>query len=436
MPRKGWKKPPGYAGYARATPNRRTRSAQERSAGPRMLPFDLTTHDETPSELQHVSAENVGGEDHAPHADDERAIVTVEDIDNDNDGLVSSRLRARAILAGVQQASVGEGDTEGDSEPEATQARDDADDSDDTDDNSLFVRPPKKLTKPSARVVQEDDDASIAPPNTANPTPSPNARFTVNTSLPLLMLSVTLSKQKGHVLPAWLALVFAWMQLRCVAGAAALERGGKNQNLHVQIMLHMHICEQDIDALKLELKSLVGWRRGDGSGTYCAAKEFGAGQTWAMMLGYLHKDQHQPHFNVKLHNIDPTDIVKGIAEWQTAKLSYEDGKIMISRANVFHRLATHRANASPDTNNSFLDDMTDLLNTQKYMVSSLLVTQSGSMRLASAEALWKLVKGIEPMSTNDTKDLFFPFTAYTRPGAPEAGQRFFDAYPEQQATLR
>ena len=154
-----------------------------------------------------------------------------------------------------------------------------------------------------------------------------------------------------------------------------------------------------------------------------------------MMLGYLHKDQNQPHFNVKLHNIDPTDVVKGIAEWQTAKLSYEYGKIMISRANVFHRLATHRANASPDTNNSFLDDMTDLLNTQKYMVSSLLVTQSGSMRLASAEALWKLVKGIEPMSINDTKDLFFPFNTYTRPGVPEAGQRYFNSYPEQQAPL-
>ena len=91
-----------------------------------MLPFDLTTHDETPSEHQHVSAESVGGEDHAPHPDDQRAIVTVEDVDNDDDGLVSSRLRARANLAGVQQASVGEGDTEGDSEPEATQAHDDA----------------------------------------------------------------------------------------------------------------------------------------------------------------------------------------------------------------------------------------------------------------------------------------------------------------------
>lgn len=100
----------------------------------------------------------------------------------------------------------------------------------------------------------------------------------MNTDLHVLELSVTLSKSKGHVNPAWLQLIKNWMEERTVAGAAALERGGKQQHLHVQIMLRMHIAEQDVDALKLELKTLVGWRRGDGSGCYCSAKLFGSGQ--------------------------------------------------------------------------------------------------------------------------------------------------------------
>ena len=94
-------------------------------------------------------------------------------------------------------------------------------------------------------------------------------------------------------------MLYQWMKIRCEAGGAALERGGKMQHLHVQIILHMHICEQDIDALKQELKTLVGWRRGGGSGVYCQAKEFAAGQNWPMMLGYIHKDQGMPHFDVK-----------------------------------------------------------------------------------------------------------------------------------------
>ena len=145
-----------------------------------------------------------------------------------------------------------------------------------------------------------------------------------------------------------------------------------------------------------------------------------------MMLGYIHKDQHQPHFQVKLHNINAADVIKGTAEWQTAKLSYEDDKIMITKPNIFHRLSTYRLNANPESDESFLEMMTHMLNTKKYMVSTAFITQSGALRLPSAEAMWKLVKG-NGMKISDTQDLFFqqPYTPY-RPGAAVAGQRFFD----------
>ena len=48
-------------------------------------------------------------------------------------------------------------------------------------------------------------------------------------------------------------------------------------------MLRMHIDEHHLNALKDELKALVGWRRGDGSGTYCAVKQFGPGQVQAAL---------------------------------------------------------------------------------------------------------------------------------------------------------
>ena len=77
------------------------------------------------------------------------------------------------------------------------------------------------------------------------------------------------------------------MKLRCKAGAVAAERGGKAQHLHLQIILRMCIASMDIDALKLELKTLVGWQRGDGSGCYCQAKEFGVGQASRMNTACL-----------------------------------------------------------------------------------------------------------------------------------------------------
>ena len=112
-----------------------------------------------------------------------------------------------------------------------------------------------------------------------------------------------------------------------------------------------------------------------------------------MMLGYIHKDQSLPHFKVVLHNINPNEIIRGIAEWQTAKLSYEDDKIMLTKSNLFHRLVSYRLNADPESDNSFTHDMTNLLNTKKYMVASQFVLQSGALRLVAAESMYKLVKG-------------------------------------------
>lgn len=145
------------------------------------------------------------------------------------------------------------------------------------------------------------------------------------------------------------------------------------------------------------------------------------------MLGYVHKDQNQPHFQVRLHNINPADVIRGQAEWQTAKLSYEDDKIMITKPNVFHRLSTYRLNADPESDHTFLEEMTNMLNTKKYMVSTAFITQTGALRLRAAEAMWKLVKG-HSMTVADIEGLFFQqqYTPY-RPGAAVPGERFFDA---------
>ena len=64
----------------------------------------------------------------------------------------------------------------------------------------------------------------------------------------------------------------------CLAGAIAMERGGKQQNLHCQGMLRMNIDPGEIEKLRQELKELLGWKRGDGSGLHCTVKEFGIGQ--------------------------------------------------------------------------------------------------------------------------------------------------------------
>ena len=276
MPPHGWRKPPGYQGFRRETPRKPTPNInkQSRSAGPHMLA-------RCPDETRPTTAPALSGaEDEDPEAlvvDDDDDLVI--DADASNVNLVSSRTRLRQGLTDRQQLQEEPGSqasaSDSDSAP-AVPGLDLEDSAEDEEEEPLARRATVAArARRAAAALDDEDPMQDLPPGA----PAPAADITTGTSLlTVLQLSVTLSKSKGHCNPAWLQLLRAWMQTRTLAGACALERGGRQQHLHLQCMLRMHIAEHDIDALKLELKTLVGWRRGDGTGTYCAIKQFAPGQ--------------------------------------------------------------------------------------------------------------------------------------------------------------
>lgn len=277
MPPLGWRKPPGSTAYARRTTSTKTGPtprARQRSAGVHMLAagFDAAEHRHGSLTVDSEAGAEPGSEpDENEEEDDEE--------DNDNsEGPPSKRLRLRKGCPPM--AEDGE-NISADEDLQDLPGLVDPDSSDDEDDgnqcraNTAAARARRAA---AARAIDDDDPLEDVRPQATSRAPQQTHVPQVNDALPLLELSVTLSKHKGHVNPAWMTLVHDWMKLRCKAGAVAAERGGKAQHLHLQIILRMHIAEMDIDALKTELKTLVGWQRGDGSGTYCQAKQFGVGQ--------------------------------------------------------------------------------------------------------------------------------------------------------------
>ena len=279
MPPPGWKKPPGYDGYKRTSTSVRGPAAKpaSRSAGAHML-----------RGARAAALPNLAADIRNAVSDDDGSAVDDDDEVNANsegdEGVVSSRLRLRKGAppvvdedASMANASASESDIQDRPGLNEQSSADSEGDEPEQPVNSARARARRAA---AAIAVGSDSDDPLQDTPAASAQPAARAAQAVNTDLHVLELSVTLSKSKGHVNPAWLQLIKNWMEERTVAGAAALERGGKQQHLHLQIMLRMHIAEQDVDALKLELKTLVGWRRGDGSGCYCSAKLFGTGQVW------------------------------------------------------------------------------------------------------------------------------------------------------------
>ena len=241
--------------------------------------------------------EPAGPEDGPP--DEEEADHEVVDLDENPEGPPSKRLRLRKGTP--EQTESGEDISDGEelSDSDKPPLRNDSSDASEdelphTTHNSTATRARRAA---EARAMDDDDPLQDtgAPVRAAAPP--------VHQDLHLLDLSVTLSKSKGHINPAWLTLVHEWMKHRvgCVSGAAAQERGGKAQHLHLQIMLRMRIAPMDIDALKIELKSLVGWQRGDDSGCYCQAKEFGVGQASQHLIPPIFRHAHCELSSVSLY---------------------------------------------------------------------------------------------------------------------------------------
>lgn len=146
------------------------------------------------------------------------------------------------------------------------------------------------------------------------------------------------------------------------------------------------------------------------------------------MLGYLHKDMGQPHFKNYGHNIDADEIEQGIADWSAAKLSYEDGKIAITKQNFMLRVWTFATTHLPDDKLSFIEIVTRMLNSKKYVVTAGMLMQNNVYNLAACGVQWKLING-KAITKAEAELMLFPprFTA-SRPGSAIPGQRYYDKF--------
>ena len=224
--------------------------------------------------------------------------------------------------------------------------------------------------------------------------------------------SVTLSLSAGHVPPGWLDAFLLWMQAMCKAGLGALERGTREQHLHIQGTIRMRVSgpvdQKLCDRLKKQIKAACGITHGSGFRTRMELKPFGPGQTWGMMLAYCTKDVGKPHYRCVMHNVSQEEIDAGFRDWQSARLSYDEGRVQLTKKNLFDQLYAYRSSCPPDlAYRSFIETFTDMLNTGQYVVSPLAIMGYGiAMRAAAAEAFWALIYK-QPMTMDMCSTLVF-----------------------------
>ena len=176
------------------------------------------------------------------------------------------------------------------------------------------------------------------------------------------------------------------------------------------------------DELHKAIKEALGTRRGDGMKwcarppvnrpyagapitdccpvpvrSHLACKELVAGQTFQRLLGYVFKDEGKPHFqNTTFGDITRAEIDAGMQEWASLKIDYMDGKIALTKMNIFARLHAFVEMDPVESRGTFCETVARAINSRKYMISAnMFCTTGGQMRAESAEAYWRVINGEE-----------------------------------------
>ena len=260
---------------------------------------------------------------------------------------------------------------------------DDESEADVDDDAHVDVAAPVPATKPRGRPRKAPQAAAVPLFDESNPE--------VN-------FGMYNSKSKEHVPLVWLHSVADYLDEYTTLHDTSTERGKKEDWLHIQSVFGAHILT-DAATLKrfvTEIKGVIGVHWGDGSGCKVQVKPLTFGQTLCRMIGYVRKDRNMVHFHNRNKNITPDMIAEGIAEHESLTLSYLDGKILLTKSNIFMKVWQFWQNYHAPAVVSFSRVLTDMLNTkpQQYSVSAtLLMNSNGQMRRSAAEVYWLHVMG-------------------------------------------
>ena len=199
-------------------------------------------------------------------------------------------------------------------------------------------------------------------------------------------LSVTIEKKGGHLPLVWFNSICDYLDEKANLYDCSTEVGPRAGHLHLQgvVTANCLVDEPSLKKIKNEMKTAMNLRWGDGSGCLIHLKVFGPGQTVIRMIGYVRKDRNLSTFRNRNKNVSEDMIAQGISEHETLKMSFTDGKILITKNNLFQKVWQKWFNELAPAKPRFSEMATELLNDKNHILSAnILMNSAGQMRAAA-----------------------------------------------------
>jgi hypothetical protein len=152
--------------------------------------------------------------------------------------------------------------------------------------------------------------------------------------------SITVSEKGGDVTPRNMSGAILWLSRYTIAGAISYERGDRKNNLHLQGVCRMRWPSGKPHLIKLRASLRVALGVLPGSKLTVCFKEIltSGNQSFEKTLGYICKDNVQPHFECYLWNIPKEYALRCYKSYVASNLHFEDPRTPLAKKTFYHAL--------------------------------------------------------------------------------------------------
>jgi hypothetical protein len=239
------------------------------------------------------------------------------------------------------------------------------------------------------------------------------------------------SKLKGDVAIGLIDVISNFIEEFCLKGGVSTEVGHRAHNLHLQSVFRIKyprepdsvkiLTKMIKDAVKAYTKSLKDYR--------IYLKPLTKSQTFALMIGYISKDEGQPHFQTRLFRISNQEIQAGRLEHSSMQATFDEDRKVINMKNFFSECFKFNKRSFSPLVVSIDFCLAYMIQSQQYCLTPDFISCYRKIDLNEANTLWDMLHQPENATVAKVRSIIFdprtydsrrPAPRYFMPGLVEA----------------
>jgi hypothetical protein len=210
-----------------------------------------------------------------------------------------------------------------------------------------------------------------------------------DSTFPVNSFSLTVNKNDGDICLSILDIVISWIKTHCISGGVSTEVGKRAHNLHLQGVLEMRypITKPYQTRLSSILKKLLP----PGGGYRVLVKPLSTGQTIPAMIGYITKDQGEPHYQIRTHNITAQQLTNGRRDHECLLTSFDDNKKILNMKNMFNECFRFSQRCLSPAIVLIQYVLLYMIQSGNYIFSPDFISTFKKIDISEADVLWDMV---------------------------------------------